>query len=33
MAEALGKSVIRAVGSQAGRSIARGLLGTILRGR
>jgi DNA helicase HerA-like ATPase len=33
MAETLGKSVIRAVGSQAGRSIARGLLGTILKGR
>ena len=31
MAETLGKSVIRAVGSQAGRSIARGLLGTILK--
>ena len=33
MAETLGKSVIRAAGSQAGRSIARGLLGTILKGR
>jgi hypothetical protein len=33
MAETLGKSVIRALGSQAGRSISRGLLGTILKGR
>ena len=33
MAEALGKSVVRAAGSQVGRQIARGLLGTILKSR
>jgi hypothetical protein len=33
MAEALGKSVIRAAGSQVGRQIARGILGSLLRGR
>ena len=31
MAEALGKSVIRAAGSEAGRRLARGLLGSLLR--
>ena len=31
MAEALGKSVMRAAGSQVGRSIARGILGSIMR--
>lgn len=32
MIEALGKSAIRAMGSQVGREIARGILGTVLRG-
>ena len=31
MAEALGKSVIRAAGSEAGRRLARGLLGSLLK--
>ncbi len=31
MAEALGKSVIRAAGSEAGRRLARGILGSLLR--
>jgi hypothetical protein len=31
MAEALGKSVIRAAGSEAGRKLARGILGSLLR--
>ena len=31
MAEALGKSVIRAAGSQAGRSIVRGILGSLMK--
>ena len=33
MAEALGKSVMRAAGSQAGRQLVRGLLGTLLKGK
>ena len=33
MYEALGKSVIRAAGSQFGRQITRGILGGILKGR
>ena len=33
MAEALGKSLLRAAGSQMGRQITRGLLGSIMRGR
>jgi hypothetical protein len=32
MFEAMGKSMIRAAGSQVGRQIARGLLGTIMKG-
>ena len=31
MAEALGKSVIRAAGSQAGRSLMRGILGSLMK--
>ena len=33
MLEAMGKSMIRAVGSQVGRSIARGLLGTVMKSK
>jgi hypothetical protein len=33
MMESVGKSVFRAMGSQAGRQIMRGVLGTIMKSR
>ena len=33
IAEAFGKSVVRTIGTQAGREIVRGVLGTLFRGR